>query len=100
MSLVVTDSTGTYLVLKLSSNLMVLWSFVMHMINGCLENSDLGKLRPQTRKTQTLGCLENSDPEKTQTLGCLENSDPEKTQTFGCLENSDLWVSWKLRPEK
>ena len=49
------------------------------------------KLRPQTRKTQTLGCLENSDPEKTQTLGCLENSDPK---------NSDPWMSRKLRPEK
>ena len=49
------------------------------------------KLRPQTRKTQTLGCLENSDLEKTQTLGCLENSDPK---------NSDPWMSRKLRPEK
>ena len=49
------------------------------------------KLRPQTRKTQTLGCLVNSDLEKTQTLGCLENSDPK---------NSDPWMSRKLRPEK
>ena len=49
------------------------------------------KLRPQTRKTQTLGCLENSDLEKTQTLWCLENSDPK---------NSDPWMSRKLRPEK
>ena len=49
------------------------------------------KLRPQTRKTQTLGCLENSDLEKTQTLRCLENSDPK---------NSDPWMSRKLRPEK
>ena len=48
------------------------------------------KLRPQTRKTQTLGCLENSDLEKTQTLGCLENSDSK---------NSDPWMSRKLRPE-
>ena len=46
------------------------------------------KLRPQTRKTQTLGCLENPD---------LENSDPrvsrklrpEKLRPSGCLENSD-----------
>ena len=46
------------------------------------------KLRPQTRKTQTLGCLENSDLEKTQTrktqtLGCLENSDPKNSDPLG-----------------
>ena len=67
------------------------------------------KLRPQTQKTQTLGCLENSDPknsdprvsrklrpkklrpsgvsktqtQKTQTLGCVENSDPKKRRPSG-----------------
>ena len=94
--------------------------------NGVSRKLRPRKLRPQTRKTQTLGCLENSDLEKTQTLGCLENSDLEnsdlrpeklrpseclensdleKTQTLGCLENSDPknsdpWMSRKLRPEK
>ena len=40
------------------------------------------KLRPQTRKTQTFGCLK---------LRPRKNSDPK---------NSDLWMSRKLRPRK
>ena len=41
----------------------------------------LGDPQKGVSKTQTLGCLENSDPEKTQTLVCLENSDP-KNKTY------------------
>ena len=49
------------------------------------------KLRPQTRKSQTLWVSRKLRPEKLRPSGCLEISDP-KTQT--------LWMSRKVRPEK
>ena len=57
---------------------------------GCLENSDLENSDPRPEKLRPSG-VSKTQTQKTQTLGCLENSDP-KTQT--------LWVSRKLRPEK
>ena len=52
-------------------------------ITGVSKSQTSKTLTSDPRKTQTPGCLENSDPV------CLENSDPRKTQTPGCLENSD-----------
>ena len=77
---------------ELPSLSAILHLFYLHQVNQRVSRKlRPRKLRPQTRKTQTLGCLENSDLEKTQTLGCLETSDPK---------NSDPWMSRKLRPEK
>ena len=71
------------------------------LIYGCYENSDLENtdLRPlgvskiQTpRKTQTPGCLENSDPPKNSDPWVsrkISRQTPRNTQTPGCLENSD-----------
>ena len=51
------------------------WSVNM----GCLENSDLENSDPRPEKLRPSG-VSKTQTQKTQTLGCLENSDP-KTQT-------------------
>ena len=67
------------------------------LIYGCYENSKPRKHRPQTpEKLRPLGVSKTQTLRKTQTPGCLENSDPSKN--LDPPKNSDPWVSRKPRP--